>query len=44
MFGEERERIFALEEQYPHVHVVRPVASGRFAGLLTAKIWTRSRP
>ncbi len=32
MFGEERERIFALEEQYPHVHVVRPVALGGSLG------------
>lgn len=32
MFAEERERIFALEEQYPHVHVVRPVALGGSLG------------
>ena len=32
MFGEERERIFGLEEQYPHVHVVRPVALGGSLG------------
>ena len=32
MFGEERERIFALEESYPHVHVVRPVALGGSLG------------
>lgn len=32
MFAEERERIFALENQYPHMHVVRPVALGGSLG------------
>ena len=32
MFAEERERIFALEEGYPHVYVVRPVALGGSLG------------
>ncbi|GAB4502862.1 MAG: hypothetical protein Fur0035_24200 [Anaerolineales bacterium] len=32
IFAEERERIFALEQQYPHVHVVRPVALGGSLG------------
>lgn len=32
MFAEEREKIHALETQYPHVHVVRPVALGGSLG------------
>jgi hypothetical protein len=32
IFAEERERIFALEQQYPHVHVVKPVALGGSLG------------
>jgi CDP-glycerol glycerophosphotransferase (TagB/SpsB family) len=32
IFAEERERIFALEEQYPNVHVVQPVALGGSLG------------
>lgn len=32
IFAEERERIFALEKQYPHVHVVKPVAMGGSLG------------
>ncbi len=32
IFAEERERIFALEQKYPHVHVVRPVAMGGSLG------------
>lgn len=32
MFAEEREQIHALETQYPHVHVVRPVALGGSLG------------
>ena len=32
IFAEERERIFALEKQYPHVHVVKPVALGGSLG------------
>ncbi|MGB7873826.1 MAG: CDP-glycerol glycerophosphotransferase family protein [Anaerolineales bacterium] len=32
MFVEEREKIHALETQYPHVHVVRPVALGGSLG------------
>ncbi len=32
MFREERERIQALEEKYPHVHVVRPVPLGGSLG------------
>jgi CDP-glycerol glycerophosphotransferase (TagB/SpsB family) len=32
IFAEERERIFALEKQYPHVHVVTPVALGGSLG------------
>ncbi|MBN1305129.1 MAG: CDP-glycerol glycerophosphotransferase family protein [Anaerolineales bacterium] len=32
IFVEERERIHALEEKYPHVHVVRPVALGGSLG------------
>lgn len=32
IFAEERERIFALEKQYPHVHVVQPVALGGSLG------------
>ncbi len=32
IFAEERERIHALEQQYPHVHVVRPVALGGSLG------------
>ena len=32
MFAEERERIFALEKQYPNVHVVKPVALGGSLG------------
>ena len=32
IFAEERQRIFALEKQYPHVHVVKPVALGGSLG------------
>jgi CDP-glycerol glycerophosphotransferase (TagB/SpsB family) len=32
IFAEERQRIFALEEQYPHVHVVNPVPLGGSLG------------
>jgi CDP-glycerol glycerophosphotransferase (TagB/SpsB family) len=32
IFAEERERIFALEQKYPHVHVVKPVALGGSLG------------
>jgi CDP-glycerol glycerophosphotransferase (TagB/SpsB family) len=32
IFAEERERIFALEKQYPNVHVVTPVALGGSLG------------
>ena len=32
IFADERERIFALEKQYPHVHVVKPVALGGSLG------------
>ena len=32
IFAEERERIFALEENYPHVHVVKPVPLGGSLG------------
>ena len=32
IFAEEREKIFALEKQYPHVHVVKPVALGGSLG------------
>jgi hypothetical protein len=32
IFAEERERIFALEEHYPHVHVVKPVPLGGSLG------------
>jgi hypothetical protein len=32
MFADEREKIHALEKQYPHVHVVRPVALGGSLG------------
>ena len=32
IFAEERERIFALEKGYPHVHVVKPVALGGSLG------------
>jgi len=32
IFAEERERIFALEAKYPHVHVVKPVALGGSLG------------
>jgi CDP-glycerol glycerophosphotransferase (TagB/SpsB family) len=32
IFAEERERIFALEKQYPKVHVVKPVALGGSLG------------
>jgi CDP-glycerol glycerophosphotransferase (TagB/SpsB family) len=32
IFAEEREQIFALEKQYPHVHVVQPVALGGSLG------------
>jgi hypothetical protein len=32
IFAEERERIFALEKKYPHVHVVKPVALGGSLG------------
>jgi CDP-glycerol glycerophosphotransferase (TagB/SpsB family) len=32
IFAEEREQIFALEKQYPHVHVVKPVPLGGSLG------------
>jgi hypothetical protein len=32
IFAQERERIFALEKQYPNVHVVQPVALGGSLG------------
>src|SRR5688500_6561573 len=32
IFAEERERIFALESKYPHVHVVKPIALGGSLG------------
>jgi hypothetical protein len=32
IFAEEREKIFALEKQYPHVHVVKPVPLGGSLG------------
>lgn len=32
IFAEERERIFALEKKYPHVHVVKPVPLGGSLG------------
>jgi hypothetical protein len=32
IFAEERQRIFALEKQYPNVHVVKPVALGGSLG------------
>ena len=32
IFAEEREKIHALEKQYPHVHIVRPVALGGSLG------------
>ncbi len=32
IFAEERERIFALEQQYPNVHVVKPVPLGGSLG------------
>ncbi len=32
IFAEEREKIHALEQKYPHVHVVRPVALGGSLG------------
>ncbi len=32
IFAEERERVFALEKQYPHVHVVQPKALGGSLG------------
>ncbi len=32
IFADERERIFALEQQYPNVHVVKPVALGGSLG------------
>jgi hypothetical protein len=32
IFAEERERIFALEKQYPNVHVVKPIALGGSLG------------
>src|SRR6266498_5035535 len=32
IFADERERIFALEKQYPNVHVVKPVALGGSLG------------
>ncbi|MBI3165819.1 MAG: CDP-glycerol glycerophosphotransferase family protein [Chloroflexi bacterium] len=32
IFADERQRIFALEEQYPNVHVVKPVALGGSLG------------
>lgn len=32
IFTEERERIFALEKQYPNVHVVKPIALGGSLG------------
>jgi CDP-glycerol glycerophosphotransferase (TagB/SpsB family) len=32
IFAEECERVFALEQKYPHVHVVKPVAMGGSLG------------
>lgn len=32
IFAEERQRVFALEKEYPHVHVVQPVALGGSLG------------
>ncbi len=32
IFAEEREKIHALEQKYPHVHIVRPVALGGSLG------------
>lgn len=32
IFAEERQRVFALEKQYPHVHVVQPVPLGGSLG------------
>jgi hypothetical protein len=32
IFADEREKIYALEQKYPHVHVVRPVALGGSLG------------
>ncbi|MDW8277618.1 MAG: CDP-glycerol glycerophosphotransferase family protein [Anaerolineales bacterium] len=32
IFAEERERVFALEKEYPHVHVVQPVPLGGSLG------------
>lgn len=32
IFADEREKIHALEKQYPHVHIVRPVALGGSLG------------
>jgi hypothetical protein len=32
IFAEERQRVFELEKQYPHVHVVQPVALGGSLG------------
>jgi hypothetical protein len=32
IFADERERIFALEQQYPNVHVVKPIALGGSLG------------
>jgi len=32
IFAEERQRVFELEEKYPHVHVVQPVALGGSLG------------
>ncbi len=32
IFADERERIFALEKQYPNVHVVKPIALGGSLG------------
>jgi len=32
IFAEERQRVFDLEKQYPHVHVVQPVALGGSLG------------
>jgi hypothetical protein len=32
IFAEERERIFALEKKYPHVHVVKPIPLGGSLG------------
>jgi hypothetical protein len=32
IFAEEREKIHALEQRYPHVHIVRPVALGGSLG------------